>query len=273
MKRLPIGLEFVRPSGRLELRVAIPLMLYSNALLKGTIILSSATSSALLRRSQVYLSRSAPLTRVCVKHIRGRIKASTDDAEPLQTAATEDALSCIGSESDCYLMADDMTAELSFRKALQNSAPPIIPDDLAGIQLTGIQQFAAAIWDRQKNIPAWGQKPPLERIFDAFDADRDGHLTPGEVAAALSSRGVDLSEAVARKFVEASDANNNETVEKDEFGTLIILMASADLRKRQDSQMHEEPMPECEGDECEIEWDDDGEVRFPTAPHCQPSNN
>lgn len=65
------------------------------------------------------------------------------------------------------------------------------------------------IWDRQRNIPAQGRKNPLDRIFDSFDADRDGHLSPAEVASALRSRGVDLTEEIARKFVVASDADNN----------------------------------------------------------------
>ena len=104
------------------------------------------------------------------------------------------------------------------------------------------------IWDRQRSIPAQGRKNPLERIFDSFDKDRDGehshccshahlpslisnntstllrdcmlafrsdcgllagHLSPAEVAEALRSRGVDLTEAIAKKFVEASDADNN----------------------------------------------------------------
>jgi Ca2+-binding EF-hand superfamily protein len=61
------------------------------------------------------------------------------------------------------------------------------------------------IWDRQKHIPAQGAKPPLERIFDAFDADGDGELTPSEIAAALRSRGVDITEEVALKFVQGDD--------------------------------------------------------------------
>lgn len=169
---------------------------------------------------------------------------------------------------DCYTMADDIAAGQSFRQAFLNSAPPIIPDDLAGIQLNGIQQFAAAIWDRQRNIPTQGRKDPLERIFDSFDTDHDGHLSPSEIAAALRSRGVDLTEDIARKFVEASDADNNETVEKSEFAALIVHMASADLRVKQLND-NEVLLPLCEGD-CEIDWDDNGEIRLPTAPHCQP---
>lgn len=46
----------------------------------------------------------------------------------------------------------------------------------------------------------------------AYRSDRGllaGHLSPAEVAEALRSRGVDLSEAIAKKFVEASDPDNN----------------------------------------------------------------
>lgn len=187
--------------------------------------------------------------------------------------ASRQELSRSGSQSDCYSMADDLAAGQSFKQAFQNSAPPIIPGDVAGIALNGIQQFAAAIWDRQRNIPSQGQKAPLERIFDAFDVDRDGHLSPAEVAAALRSRGVDITEATARKFVEASDTDNNETVERYQFSTLIILMASADLRLKQSLDINDNLMPMCQDEDCEIIWDDNGEVRMPTAPHCQPTSN
>lgn len=196
-----------------------------------------------------------------VQHVCNASKQEVSDTD------SEASTACYN--SDCYNMADDIAAGESFRQAFYNSAPPIIPDDLAGIQLAGIQQFAAAIWDRQKHIPAQGPKPPLERIFDAFDADGDGELTPSEIAAALRSRGVDITEEVARKFVQASDEDNNETVEKAHFGTLVLLMASADLRVKMISENNYEYIPECDGDDCEIEWDDNGEIRLPTAPHCQ----
>jgi hypothetical protein len=95
-----------------------------------------------------------------------------------------------------------------------------------------------------------------------------GHLTAKEVAAALRSRNVNLTEAIVQKFIEgvgssaaqnllnlktlpvqakrhrvymyyldcmcsaASDADSNDTVERDEFASLILHMASADLRSK-----------------------------------------
>jgi len=42
------------------------------------------------------------------------------------------------------------------------------------------------------------------RIFDEFDRDRDGHLSAAELAAALRSRKVDISEEVVQQFIEGA---------------------------------------------------------------------
>ena len=45
------------------------------------------------------------------------------------------------------------------------------------------------------------------RLFDEFDKDRNGHLSAAELAAALRSREVDISEELVQQFIEgASDA-------------------------------------------------------------------
>ena len=43
---------------------------------------------------------------------------------------------------------------------------------------------------------------PLMRIFDEFDKDHDGHLNAKELAAALRSRKVDISEDQVQQFIE-----------------------------------------------------------------------
>jgi Ca2+-binding EF-hand superfamily protein len=108
-----------------------------------------------------------------------------------------------------------------------------MPEGLSeGVAIEGMQQFAAAVWARQQHIPS-AKADPLSRIFSSFDTDQDGHLTAKEVAAALRSRNVDLTEAIVQKFIEASDADSNDTVERDEFAALILHMASADLRSKE----------------------------------------
>lgn len=132
---------------------------------------------------------------------------------------------------DEYFEADPDAANEAFKSAYRQSAR--MPEGLVdGVAINGMQQFAAAIWDRQRHIPS-AKADPLTRIFAAFDTDRDGHLTAKEVAAALRSRNVDLTEAIVQKFIEASDADSNTTVEKDEFASLILHMASADLRSKE----------------------------------------
>ena len=42
----------------------------------------------------------------------------------------------------------------------------------------------------------------LDTLFDEFDMDRDGHLTAAEIASALNSRGVLITEQEAAMFIK-----------------------------------------------------------------------
>ena len=94
-----------------------------------------------------------------------------------------------------------------------------------------LSAVANQVWNRHKHIPS-AKADPLSRIFSSFDTDQDGectqprsvpvfqsfcgpcllrtkyttrasgHLTAKEVAAALRSRNVDLTEAIVQKFIE-----------------------------------------------------------------------
>ena len=58
-------------------------------------------------------------------------------------------------------------------------------------------------WERTRRIPSMSTtNDPLMRIFDKFDRDRDGHLTAKELAAALQSRNVKVSEEQIQRFIE-----------------------------------------------------------------------
>lgn len=71
-------------------------------------------------------------------------------------------------------------------------------------RIEGLQEFAAAVWERRKRIPSTSYNDPLRRIFTEFDKDGDGHLTADEVASALQSRGVQLTGQVAQKYIDGT---------------------------------------------------------------------
>ncbi|KAK9811368.1 hypothetical protein WJX72_002661 [[Myrmecia] bisecta] len=100
----------------------------------------------------------------------------------------------------------------------------------SAVQISGMQEFAAAVWERHKSIPSQTYRDPLDRIFDEFDTDHDGHLNAEDVAAALQSRRVQITAEQAQLFIAAADINSNNTVEKEEFAELVFHMAAADLR-------------------------------------------
>lgn len=71
-------------------------------------------------------------------------------------------------------------------------------------RIEGLQEFAAAVWERRKRIPSTSYNDPLRRIFFEFDKDGDGHLSADEVASALQSRGVQLTGEVAQKYIDGA---------------------------------------------------------------------
>lgn len=97
-------------------------------------------------------------------------------------------------------------------------------------RIPGLQQFAAAIWERRRRIPSTTYNDPLDHIFTEFDEDGDGHLTADEVAKALQSRGVQADAATVQHFIDAADANSNGQVERQEFASFIFHLAQADMR-------------------------------------------
>eukprot|EP01026_Neomeris_dumetosa_P055806 TRINITY_DN5085_c0_g2_i8.p1 TRINITY_DN5085_c0_g2~~TRINITY_DN5085_c0_g2_i8.p1 ORF type:complete len:212 (+),score=19.09 TRINITY_DN5085_c0_g2_i8:71-637(+) len=109
-------------------------------------------------------------------------------------------------------------------------------------QIPGLQEFAASIWDRRHHIPSQTFHDPLQRMFDEFDEDMDGHLNAKELAHALQSRNVDISEEQAQKFIDAADKSGNHLIEKEEFAELIHYMATRhfDPSKRKKRVAHVE---------------------------------
>jgi Ca2+-binding EF-hand superfamily protein len=91
--------------------------------------------------------------------------------------------------------------------------------------------FAGALLSRSR-IPSQQYSDPLMHIFDEVDADSDGALTASEVASALRSRNVNITEDQAAMFIDAVDLNHTKKVERHEFRDLILHMAAADLHFR-----------------------------------------
>jgi len=97
-------------------------------------------------------------------------------------------------------------------------------------RIPGLQQFAAAVWERRRRIPSQTYNDPLDHIFTEFDSDGDGHLTAEEIATALQSRGVKATPDLVQEFIDAADTDGNGTVERNEWPNFIFHMANADLR-------------------------------------------
>lgn len=124
------------------------------------------------------------------------------------------------------------SAHDAFMNALQ-SAKPI------KLRMPGMQQFAAAIWERRRRIPSATFNDPLDHIFTEFDEDGDGHLTAVEIAHALKSRGVEAEVEQVQEFIDAIDTNANGTVERTEFADFIFHLAVAELKSTQAASLSE----------------------------------
>lgn len=102
----------------------------------------------------------------------------------------------------------------------------------SALQVSGLQEFAAAIWERRRRIPSQTYNDPLDHVFTEFDVDGDGKLTTDEIAAALKSRNVDVTPEQIEQFVLGVDKNHNGCVDRQEFPDFIFAMAVADLKSR-----------------------------------------
>lgn len=62
------------------------------------------------------------------------------------------------------------------------------------------------VWNRYRSIPSSRRAggSSLDTLFDEFDKDGDGHLTAAEIASALNSRGVLITEQEAAMFIKGA---------------------------------------------------------------------
>lgn len=107
------------------------------------------------------------------------------------------------------------------------------------LRMPGLQEFAAAVWERRRRIPSATYSDPLDHIFTEFDEDNDGHLTAVEITHALQSRAVHCTEEQVQEFINAIDTNANGTVERTEFADFIFHLAVADLKSTQAASLSE----------------------------------
>lgn len=112
-----------------------------------------------------------------------------------------------------------------------------------------MQEFASAILARAR-IPSQQYTDPLLHIFQEFDTNGDGYLTAVEVAEALRSRDVHITDEQVQMFIDAVDLTHSHKVQASEFRDLVLHMAAADLHSRKEDH-------DGEWVRCSLESDDE----------------
>jgi len=124
------------------------------------------------------------------------------------------------------------------------------------VRLPGMQEFAAGLLSRQR-IPSQQYMDPLGHIFQEFDKDNDGYLRPEELAAALRSRNVTITDEQAAMFIDVVDVTHTHKVNQAEFRDLVLHMAAADLHSRQ-----QEHNSSCDSQWIACSWEDNEEIQL-----------
>ncbi|PSC76285.1 UPF0396 -like [Micractinium conductrix] len=127
-----------------------------------------------------------------------------------------------------------------------------------GPRIKGMQEFAGALLARQR-IPSGAYADPLSHIFDEFDRDQSGTLTAAEVAAALRSRQVEITDEQAAEFIDAVDMEHH-AITKAQFRELIMHMAAADLHSRRSAHAAGEAETGEGNDWVMSSWEQDDEI-------------
>eukprot|EP00195_Chlamydomonas_chlamydogama_P011412 CAMPEP_0202901934 /NCGR_PEP_ID=MMETSP1392-20130828/15408_1 /ASSEMBLY_ACC=CAM_ASM_000868 /TAXON_ID=225041 /ORGANISM="Chlamydomonas chlamydogama, Strain SAG 11-48b" /LENGTH=153 /DNA_ID=CAMNT_0049588597 /DNA_START=249 /DNA_END=710 /DNA_ORIENTATION=- len=111
----------------------------------------------------------------------------------------------------------------AFHRAFEDAKP-------AKMRVPGLQEFAAAIWERRRAIPS--QHDPLLHIFDEFDTNGDGVLTASEIAAAMRSRGVTVSTEQVQGLIEAFEEKKAHMIVRQEWPDFVYSLTVADLHAK-----------------------------------------
>lgn len=104
--------------------------------------------------------------------------------------------------------------------------------------IPGLQEFAAAIFERNRRIPSSSYSSPLDHIFTEFDEDNDGKLSVSDVTAALMSRNVQITNDQVMMFIDGVNKHHNHMVERHEFADLVFSMASLDVHNAELQNVH-----------------------------------
>lgn len=130
----------------------------------------------------------------------------------------------------------------AYHRAFEESKPEVL-------QVEGLQEFAAAIWQRRSNIPSSNFKDPLLNIFDEFDTDSTGELTAEQIAKALNSYSVAVSTEQVQWYITRFEEHQQKkftSISRQEFPMFIFSMAIGDLHA------HPEAVRESSEESCDL---------------------
>ena len=64
----------------------------------------------------------------------------------------------------------------------------------------------------------------MKQVFDAFDVNKDGHITSGELKTVLKKLGQNPTDAEIAEFIKVCDVDKNGTIEFNEFCRYLVTL-------------------------------------------------
>uniref|UniRef100_A0A7S0WWR4 EF-hand domain-containing protein n=1 Tax=Chlamydomonas leiostraca TaxID=1034604 RepID=A0A7S0WWR4_9CHLO len=119
---------------------------------------------------------------------------------------------------------EENVSHAAFHNAFEASKPN-------KMKVAGLQEFAAAIWDRRRRIPS-ATSDPLLHLFKEFDTDNDGLLTAEEIAKAFSSHGVTITETQVKSLIDEFEEGREHDIKLDEWVDFVYSLAVSDLHAK-----------------------------------------
>ncbi|KAF5838917.1 hypothetical protein DUNSADRAFT_2008 [Dunaliella salina] len=103
----------------------------------------------------------------------------------------------------------------------------------AALRVPGLQEFAAAIWQRRRAIPSQSYVDPLMHLFQEFDTDNDGVLESEEIASAFQSHGVQISAQQIQELIIAYENGREYVIKREEWPEFVHSLATSDLHVKE----------------------------------------
>jgi len=101
------------------------------------------------------------------------------------------------------------------------------------LRVPGLQEFAAAIWQRRRAIPSQSYVDPLMHLFQEFDTDNDGVLESEEIASAFKSHGVEITAQQIQELIIAYENGRDYVIKKEEWPEFVHSLATSDLHVKE----------------------------------------